>query len=147
MGEVQLVEWEFEGKTEVLGENPTQWHHKSQIPWPGNNQSPSSGKPDLWHCIWLLFLVVFLSALDKCRDIGDTRHHSSLRHYATSRKDEGSIPRKVIGFFNWPNPSSRTMALGSTQPLTEMSTRNLPVGKGRPTSKADNVTAICEPTV
>jgi hypothetical protein len=31
-------------------------------------------------------------------------------------------------FFNWPNPSSRTMALGSTQPLTEMSTRNLPGG-------------------
>jgi hypothetical protein len=30
------------------------------------------------------------------------------------------------GFFNWPNPPSRTMALGSTQPLTEMSTRNLP---------------------
>jgi hypothetical protein len=31
-------------------------------------------------------------------------------------------------FFNLPNPSSRTMALGSTQPLTEMSTRNLPGG-------------------
>jgi hypothetical protein len=27
---------------------------------------------------------------------------------------------------NSPNPSSRTMARGSTQPLTEMSTRNLP---------------------
>jgi hypothetical protein len=25
-----------------------------------------------------------------------------------------------------PNPSSRTIALGSTEPLTEMSTRNLP---------------------
>jgi hypothetical protein len=24
----------------------------------------------------------------------------------------------IIGFFNWLNPSSRTMALGSTQPLT-----------------------------
>jgi hypothetical protein len=40
------------------------------------------------------------------------------------------------------------MALGSTQPLTEMSTRNLPVGgKGRPVRKADNLTAICEPIV
>jgi hypothetical protein len=28
------------------------------------------------------------------------------------------------------------MALGSTQPLTEMSTRNLPGGKGRPARKA-----------
>jgi hypothetical protein len=37
-----------------------------------------------------------------------------------------------LDFLYWPNPSSRTMALGSTQPLTEMSTRNLPGGKGRP---------------
>jgi hypothetical protein len=37
------------------------------------------------------------------------------------------------------------MALGSTQPLTEISTRNLPGGKGRPTRKADNLTTICEP--
>jgi hypothetical protein len=33
--------------------------------------------------------------------------------------------------------------MGSTQPLTEMSTRNLPGGKGRPARKADNLTAIC----
>jgi hypothetical protein len=39
------------------------------------------------------------------------------------------------------------MALGSTQPLAEMSVRNLPGGKGRPTPKADNLTAIYEPTV
>jgi hypothetical protein len=37
------------------------------------------------------------------------------------------------------------MALGSTQPLTEMSTRNLPAGKGRPSHRAD-ITAICEQT-
>jgi hypothetical protein len=36
------------------------------------------------------------------------------------------------------------MALESTHPLTEKSTRNLPVGKGRPARKADNLTAICE---
>jgi hypothetical protein len=39
------------------------------------------------------------------------------------------------------------MVLGSTQPLTEMSTRNIPGGEGRPARKADNVTAICEPIV
>jgi hypothetical protein len=42
------------------------------------------------------------------------------------------------------------MALGSTQPLTEMSTKNLPVwggGEGRPARKTDNLTAICEPIV
>jgi hypothetical protein len=58
-----------------------------------------------------------------------------------------SIPHEVIAFFNSPNPSSRTVALGSTQPLTEMSTRNLPGGKGRPARKGDNHTAICELTV
>jgi hypothetical protein len=36
------------------------------------------------------------------------------------------------------------MALGSTQPLTEMSTRNLHGDKGQPARKADNLTAICE---
>jgi hypothetical protein len=36
----------------------------------------------------------------------------------------------VIGFFSGHNPSSRTVTLGSTQLLTEMSTRNLPGVKG-----------------
>jgi hypothetical protein len=39
------------------------------------------------------------------------------------------------------------MALGSTKPLTDMSTRNIPEGKGRPAREADNLTAICEPIV
>jgi hypothetical protein len=38
----------------------------------------------------------------------------------------GSSPDEVDFFFNLPNPFSHTMALGSTQPLTEMSTMNLP---------------------
>ena len=41
---------------------------------------------------------------------------------ATNRKVAGSIPASVTGFFIDINPSDRTMALGSTQPLTEMST-------------------------
>jgi hypothetical protein len=64
--------------------------------------------------------------------------------FATSRKVTGSIPDEVIKFLNWPNPSSRTMARGSTQPLTEMSTRNLSGCKGWLAHKA---IAICEPTV
>jgi hypothetical protein len=39
------------------------------------------------------------------------------------------------------------MALGLTQPLTEMSTRKLPGGKKRPARKADNLAAIYEPNV
>jgi hypothetical protein len=38
------------------------------------------------------------------------------------------FPMRSLDFFNLPNPSSRTVALGSTQPVTKMSTRNLPGG-------------------
>jgi hypothetical protein len=50
-------------------------------------------------------------------------------------------------FSDLPNPSGRTMALGSTQPLTEMSTSNLKKketwGKVRRARRADNLAAIC----
>jgi hypothetical protein len=72
---------------------------------------------------------------------------SLLKHYATNRKVAGSNRDEVIEFFNWPNPSSRNMALGSTQPLTEMSTWNIPGGKGRPAREDDNLAAIYEPIV
>jgi hypothetical protein len=66
------------------------------------------------------------------------------RHYVTSLEVAGTISHEIIGFFNLSNPYKRTMALGSTQSLTEMSTRNLPWDKGRPARKADNLTAICK---
>jgi hypothetical protein len=46
-----------------------------------------------------------------------------IRYCATNQKVAGSIPDGVMEFFIDINPSDRTMALGSTQPLTEMSTR------------------------
>jgi hypothetical protein len=52
-----------------------------------------------------------------------------------------------VDFFNLPNPSSRTVGLGSTQPVTEMSTRNFPGDKKRPARRADNLAAIYEPNV
>jgi hypothetical protein len=64
-------------------------------------------------------------------------------HYATSWKVADSNSDEVIGFFNWPNLSSRTVAQGSTQPIIEMSTRNLPGGEGRSVLKAGNITASC----
>jgi hypothetical protein len=51
-----------------------------------------------------------------------------LRYCATNRKVAGSIPEGVIEFFHWHNPSDHTKALGSTQPLTEMSTRSISWG-------------------
>jgi hypothetical protein len=52
-----------------------------------------------------------------------------------------------MDFFDLPNPSSRTVALGSTQPLTEMSSRKFPGGKKRPARRADNLVAIYEPNI
>jgi hypothetical protein len=56
--------------------------------------------------------------------------------------------RLLISFFNLPNPSIRTMALGLIQRVREMSTKNLPaVVKHCRGRKADNFTAIYEPIV
>jgi hypothetical protein len=66
-------------------------------------------------------------------------HHQEIKIF-------GLIPNEITGFFNWPDPSSRTEAMGLTQLLTEISTRNLPGSKGWLMCEADNLTAICEPT-
>ena len=57
-----------------------------------------------------------------------TRWRSWLRHCATNRKIAGSIPDVVFGIFHWHNPAGHTIALGVTQPLTEMGTRNISWG-------------------
>ena len=69
-----------------------------------------------------------------------TRWHIWLGHCATSRQVAGSIPDDVIGISHWHNPSGRTMALGLTQPLTEMSTRN--ISWGIKAAGADNLTTF-----
>jgi hypothetical protein len=48
-----------------------------------------------------------------------------LRHCATTRKVAGSIPDGVVGIFHLRNTSGRIMTLESTQPLTEIGTRNI----------------------
>jgi hypothetical protein len=52
------------------------------------------------------------------------------------------ITDEFIQFFIWYYHSEGTMVLGSIQPLTGSSTRNLPVGRRLPARKAD-FTAIC----
>jgi hypothetical protein len=55
---------------------------------------------------------------------GGTRLRRWLRHCSTSRKVAGSIPDGVIGIFIEILPA----ALGLTQLLTEMNTRNISWG-------------------
>jgi hypothetical protein len=47
-----------------------------------------------------------------------------------ARRSRDRFRMRLLDFFNLCNPFNRTMALGSTQPLTEMSTRNVPGLKG-----------------
>ena len=85
---------------------------------------------------WLWLTDTKLTQCSVCRTLGSrfssycavkwgTRWRSWLRHCATSRKTAGSIPDGFAGIFHWHTLSGRTTALGLTQPLTEMSTRNI----------------------
>jgi hypothetical protein len=56
---------------------------------------------------------------------GGTQWRGWLKHCATKRKVAGLISDGVIGIFHWHNPSGRTMALGSTQLLKQLSARNI----------------------
>jgi hypothetical protein len=78
--------------------------------------------------------------------------YSWLRHCTTNWKVAGSIPNGVIRIFHWHNPSGCAMALWSTQPLIEMSTRNINWGLRQLVCRADNLTTficwlpeMCEP--
>ena len=66
---------------------------------------------------FLYFLRPFLLIYGGCRNW--------LRHCATSWKVVGSIHDGFTEIFHWYNFSGRTMALRSTQLLTEMSSRNI----------------------
>jgi hypothetical protein len=116
----KLVEWWLAGETEVLGEN---------LP-----QMPLC-LPHTPHAV---------QTRTRAATVGSQRLTAWATARPTSRKIAGSRP-DVTEYFNCPNPSSRTMALGSTQPPTEMNTRSLFRGKGRPARKTEKLTAIFEP--
>ena len=74
----------------------------------------------------MYLLIMCYKYMQNARYGRGTRWGSWLRHCATSRKFAGSISDGVFAIFH--NHSGRTMALGLTQPLTEMSTRNISCG-------------------
>jgi hypothetical protein len=72
----------------------------------------------------MIFVQILLKVYWPPHSKRGTRWRCWLRHCATSRKVAVSIPDGVTGIFYLHNPSGRTMTLGLTQPLTEMSTRS-----------------------
>ena len=117
---------------------PVHCLHSSHFPLPKN-----IWKDGVWVCLdWPVGCtrLNFTWKVNYLVEIWDFFSAQWLRCYATNRKVAGSIPDGVIGIFHWNNPSDRTMALGSTQPQTEMSSRRISWWQMRPVRKADNLT-------
>jgi len=87
----------------------------------------------------IMSMMVFSGFL---RELGSLWWYSWLRNCTANWKVVGSILDSVTGIFHWCNPSSCTVALGLTQPLTEMNTRNISLGVRRPVLRADNLTNL-----
>ena len=83
------------------------------------------GRKKIWRAFSVASFLVFLYV--SC--LVGTAVAQWLRCCATNPKVAVSIPDGVFGIFHWHNPSNRTMALGSTHPLTEMSTGSVSWGK------------------
>jgi hypothetical protein len=71
----------------------------------------------MWRPIPFIRLFTCLT-MSGTKRVGGSSWRRWLRHYATSQKVAGSIVHSH-------NPFDSTMALGSTQPLIKMSTRNI----------------------
>jgi hypothetical protein len=147
----------------------------SDIVWGGDRHRPLKCFPHelLWHwtqtprlqrwqtssslsdssVVILVLLHAYLGNMNFCSNmIQFWGARSSIVGWGTCYKLEGCgfnsrRGRWILFFIILPNPSSSTMALEFTQPLTDMSTRNLPGDKGQPVHKSGNFTAICVPTV
>jgi hypothetical protein len=127
----------------VLKDSPA--YHQGEM-----GSIPNLSVCDLWKQSWAVTGLFQSTSVSSCLyhatnfvHLPSTfRWRSWLRHCATSRKVASSIPNGVIGIFHWSNPSGRTMALGSTQHLTEMSTKNISWGEKLSVRRTDNLTTF-----
>ena len=107
-------------EVEVVFSNPTTDPVK-YLPTPGLKSTELRISEELSAEVKLLALLL-------CSEMWGAAVAQWLRCCDTNWKVAGSIPVGVIGFFIDINPSDRTVALESTQPLTEMSTRSISWG-------------------
>jgi hypothetical protein len=61
-----------------------------------------------------------------------------------ARKFASANPDEVTWCFNLPGSSNRTINMGLTKYLTEMSSKYLPEVKAESVRKTDNLTIICK---
>ena len=77
--------------------------------------------------LYLYYPFVMSWQVIQCTLLMQLEAHGSAVGWGTALQ-AGSIPDSVTEIFHWHNSSGRTMVLGLTQPLTEMSTRNISWG-------------------
>jgi hypothetical protein len=84
--------------------------------------STSQGRYGFFH---ISFYTLLLSVFCYHHSVQVRGTGTRMIHCSTKQKVAGSIPDDVTGIFHLHNPFGRTMALGSNQPLTEISTRKV----------------------
>jgi hypothetical protein len=89
---------------------------------------------------WLKSVFFTFSLLDVIITVSRLWVHGTFSasyngRYSTSRKVAVRVSMRSLNLFNVSNPSGRTMALGFTQSLTEISIRGYLGGKARPARK------------
>jgi hypothetical protein len=82
-------------------------------------------------------IVLITLSLSTLQLLQVTRIHNWLRNCATSQRIVDSLSDDITGLFNCFKLPSSSMALGSTQPLTDKSTSYLHWGKERSVLKVD----------
>jgi hypothetical protein len=106
--------------TGIIWINPDMW-------WPCVDLCSASHQP--WQIIFIYISNNKSGIIIGSRvSIGGTRWRTWLQHCATRQKVAGSIPDVALEFFIDMILPACTMALGSIQPLTEMSTRDVSWG-------------------
>jgi len=115
-------------------------------------KSESRGFDSLW-CHWKFSLTSFRShygpGVDSASNRNEYQEHFLGVKAAGAKADKSEVRWFDPSWCQWNfsftlNISDRTMALGSTQPLTEMSTRSISWGERRPAPKADKLcTFVC----
>ena len=106
---------------------PVQWKHRSG--WKSRYLPPVG-------LMQVNYLGIFLERLSKKNEnepiwtvsTPKYEHRTFKITLRYSRKAAGSFRDWVIGIFYWRNPSGHTMVLRSTQPLTDVNTRDVSWG-------------------
>jgi hypothetical protein len=91
---------------------------------------------------WPSVVQVWMRLIQTCIQMGASGSAVGWGTALQAGMSRARFPMLSLKFFYWHNSSGRTMALGLTQPLTEMGTRNISWGEGRPVRRADNLTTF-----